>query len=78
VFRGRIDRELLMAVENRVILAVDAFWQKSGMDLASSRMLSISPAEQVPDSKCGAFGIGCSGVGSIPRITIAHAAKRVS
>jgi hypothetical protein len=67
-----------MAVEIRVILAVDAFSQKSGMDLASAWMLSFSPAEQVLDSTCEAFGIGCSGVGSIARITIAHAAKRVS
>jgi hypothetical protein len=69
---------VLMAVEIRVFLAMDAFSQKSGMVLAFTWMLSLSPAEQALDSKCEAFGIGCSGVRSMPWITIVDAAKRVS
>jgi hypothetical protein len=67
-----------MAVEIRVILAVDAFSQKSGTVFAFAWMLSLSPAEQALDSKCEAFGIGFSGVSSTPRMTIAHASIRVS
>jgi hypothetical protein len=68
---------VLMAVEIRVFLAVDAFRQKPGTVLAVAWMLFLSPAKQVLDSKCKAFGIGFSGAGLIPVTTIAHAAKRV-
>jgi hypothetical protein len=66
-----------MAVEIRVFLAMDVVPQKTGPVLAFPWMLSLSPAEQALDSKCEAFGIGCSGLRSMPWITIAHAAKRI-
>ena len=76
-FRGA-GSLLLMAVKIRVFLAVDAFFQISGMVLAFIGLLSLALAEQLLDSKCFAFGIGLSGVASIPLLTIAQAAKRVS
>ena len=39
-----VPRWVLMAVEIRVFLAVDAFCQKPGTTLAFARMLSLSPA----------------------------------
>lgn len=69
---------MLMAVEIRVFLAVDAFSQKSGTVLAFAWMLILSPAKQVLDSKCFAFGIGFSDASVIPWITTAQATKRVS
>ncbi len=52
---------MLMAVEIRVIPAVGAFTQISGTVLAFCWMLILSPAKQVLDFKCEAFGIGYSG-----------------
>ena len=79
--RGAIDtyrRGVLMAVEIRVFLAIEAFRQKSGTGLACAWTLFLSPAKQVLDSKCKAFGIGLSDAGSISVTTVADAEKRVS
>jgi hypothetical protein len=72
---GIVIEQLLMAVEIRVFLAVDAFPQNSGTVLAFSWMLFLSPAKQVLDSKCKAFGTEFSDASAIPSITIAHAKK---
>jgi hypothetical protein len=73
-----MSRDLLMAVEIRVFLAMNALSQKSGTVLAFAWMLSLPLAKQALDSKCEAFGIGYSGVRSMPWTTIADAAKRAS
>ena len=70
---------LLMAVEIRVFLAVDAFCQKSGRVLAFAEDVGLSHAPDkllIPNARHLESNISDAAV--IPVITIAHAAKRDS